>query len=121
MLGGSGDAQPDPKPFWKAVMQFDANVDKKLERKEMTKGFTWPLRPELPVGHPGFGLPIPKRDGPERKRRLAAVLQEDLNAENGASPLANCLITLARSLVSSLAEKREVLAFAEMRQLGYLV
>ena len=70
MLGGSGDAQPDPAPFWRAVMQFDANSDQKLERGEMTAGFTWPLRPELPIGHPGYGLPIPKKDGPERKRRL---------------------------------------------------
>ena len=70
MLGGSGDEQPDPQPFWQAVMQFDKNADQKLERGEMTAGFTWPLRPELPVGHPGYGLPIPKEEGPARKRRL---------------------------------------------------
>lgn len=64
----------------------------------------------------------PKADlTPDRKRRLAAVLQEDLNAENGASPLANCLATLARSLASSLAEKRETLALAELRLPGHLV
>ena len=73
MLGGSGDERPDPAPFWAAVMKFDKNGDGKLQRDEMTAGFTFPLRPELPIGHPGFGLPIPK-SGPARERRLDGML-----------------------------------------------
>jgi outer membrane protein assembly factor BamB len=69
MIGGVADDQPDPTPFWKAVIQFDANKNGKLERIEMTEGFTFPFRPDLPAGHPGFGLPLPK-DEAQRKRRL---------------------------------------------------
>jgi outer membrane protein assembly factor BamB len=69
MLGGSGDSQPDPTPFWNAVLQFDQNGDDRLQRSEMTGPFTFPLRPELPVGHPGFGIPLPK-DEAGRKGRL---------------------------------------------------
>ena len=69
MLGGSGDENPDPGPFWEAVMHFDKNADGRLQREEMTAGFTFPLRPELPIGHPGFGIPLPK-EGPRRKERL---------------------------------------------------
>ena len=68
-LGGASDAQTDPEPFWKAVIGFDSNDDKKLERKEMTGHFTFPFRPELPPGHPGYGMPLPK-DNNQRKRRL---------------------------------------------------
>ena len=66
MLGGVSDESPDPEPFWQAVLHFDANGDKKLQRSEITEHFTFPLRPELPPGHPGFGLPIPK--DPTRRR-----------------------------------------------------
>jgi hypothetical protein len=69
MIGGVADEQPDPEPFWAAVIQFDANGDNQLQRDEMTGHFTFPFRPDLPVGHPGFGLPMPK-DEPRRKRRL---------------------------------------------------
>ncbi|MGI9244317.1 MAG: PQQ-binding-like beta-propeller repeat protein [Verrucomicrobiales bacterium] len=69
MLGGSGDENPEPEPFWDAVMQFDKNSDGKLERGEMTAGFTFPLRPELPIGHPGFGIPLPE-EGARREKRL---------------------------------------------------
>ncbi len=69
MLGGVSDEQPDPQPFWDAVMQFDRNRDGKLERGEMTGPFTFPLRPELPPGHPGYGIPLPG-NAAERKRRL---------------------------------------------------
>ena len=58
-MGGGADIQPDPLPFWEAVIQFDKNGDGKLERKEMTGHFTFPIRPELPPGHPGFGIPLP--------------------------------------------------------------
>ncbi|MGD8238937.1 MAG: PQQ-binding-like beta-propeller repeat protein [Armatimonadota bacterium] len=59
MLGGIPDEDPDPQPFWDAVMHFDGNGDGKLERGEMTGHFAFPLRPELPPGHPGFGIPLP--------------------------------------------------------------
>tara|TARA_B100000959_G_C14702546_1_gene509386 strand:- start:33 stop:725 length:693 start_codon:yes stop_codon:yes gene_type:complete len=60
---------PDPQPFWEAVIRFDANADKKLERTEMTGHFTFPFRPELPLGHPGYGMPLPK-DKEHREKRL---------------------------------------------------
>ncbi len=72
MIGGVADEQPDPEPYWKAVMRFDANEDNRLERDEMTGQFTFPFRPELPAGHPGYGLPLPK-DERRRKLRLDAM------------------------------------------------
>ncbi len=72
MLGGVADEQPDPQPFWKAMLQFDANGDGKIERSEMTVHFAFPLRPELPVEHPGFGIPLPD-DPVKRKARQAEV------------------------------------------------
>ncbi|NQU24381.1 MAG: PQQ-binding-like beta-propeller repeat protein [Candidatus Nealsonbacteria bacterium] len=69
MLGGVPDDQPDPQPFWDAVMQFDGNGDEKLQRSEMTEHFTFPFRPELPPGHPGYGMPLPE-DKAQRKGRL---------------------------------------------------
>lgn len=69
MLGGVPDEQPDPQPFWDSVMQFDRNGDGKLERSEMTENFAFPLRPELPPGHPGYGIPLPKNEA-ERQKRL---------------------------------------------------
>ena len=68
-LGGSADLNSDPAPFWKAVISFDANGDDRLERKEMTGHFTFPFRPQLPPGHPGYGLPLPK-DPEKRQKRL---------------------------------------------------
>lgn len=69
MLGGVPDEQPDPRPFWAAVMQFDGNGDDRLERSEMTGHFTFPIRPELSPGHPGYGIPLPE-DKARRKWRL---------------------------------------------------
>jgi len=69
MLGGVPDEQPDLQLFWDAVMQFDGNGDGKLERAEMTGHFTFPFRPELPPGHPGYGMPLP-RDEAKRQGRL---------------------------------------------------
>jgi hypothetical protein len=69
MIGGVADDQPAPEPFWNAVMQFDANKDNKLAREEMTPPFTFPFRPDLPVGHPGYGMPLPK-DAARRNKRL---------------------------------------------------
>lgn len=69
MIGGVANDQPDPEPFWKAVMLFDADKDGKLARDEMTEHFTFPFRPDLPKEHPGFGLPMPQ-DKKQRKQRL---------------------------------------------------
>jgi len=74
MLGGVADENPDRQPFWEAVIQFDANGDKHLQREEMTGDFTFPFRPELPVGHPGFGLPLPT-DPQQRRKRLDGMFQ----------------------------------------------
>jgi len=68
-MGGVPDEQPDPQPFWDAVMQFDGNGDGTLERSEMTEHFTFPFRPELPPGHPGYGMPLPENEA-RRKGRL---------------------------------------------------
>ncbi len=68
-LGGVPDEKINPQPFWEAVMRFDGNGDGKLDRSEMTGHFTFPLRPELPPEHPGYGIPMP--DEPDaRKGRL---------------------------------------------------
>ena len=74
MLGGGADERLDPEPFWKAVMLFDKNGDGKLERGEMTGNFTFPLRPQLPPGHPGFGIPLPE-DKAQRKKRLEGIFR----------------------------------------------
>ena len=71
-LGGVADAQPDPEPFWQALLPFDADRDGAIARREMTPEFTFPLRPELPVGHPGFGLPLPE-DPAARKQRQSEI------------------------------------------------
>ena len=71
-LGGVADKKIDPEPFWQAIMGFDANKDGKLERKEMTGDFTYPLRPELPPGHAGFGIPLPKNKN-QRNNRLDGI------------------------------------------------
>ena len=81
-LGGGADIQPDPLPFWEAVIQFDKNGDGKLERKEMTGHFTFPIRPELPPGHPGFGIPLPS-DKKRRQERLDGIFRgTDRNRDN---------------------------------------
>ncbi|MGD0094241.1 MAG: PQQ-binding-like beta-propeller repeat protein [Planctomycetota bacterium] len=71
-LGGGADEQPDPQPFWEAMLKFDADGDGKIARSEMTEYFTFPLRPELPVEHPGFGVPLPA-DPAKRKAQQAAL------------------------------------------------
>jgi outer membrane protein assembly factor BamB len=68
MLGGVSDDTPDPEPFWNALLPFDTNKDGKLERSEMTGDFTYPLRPDLPIGHPGFGIPVPKDEAKKNER-----------------------------------------------------
>ena len=68
MQGGRGDVKLDPEPFWKALLPLDRNGDGMIGRDEMTADFTMPLRPELPLGHPGFGLPLPA-DPAKRKEK----------------------------------------------------
>ena len=68
MRGGRGDAELDPEPFWIAMLPFDRNGDDRIGRDEITQNFTLPFRPELPLGHPGFGLPLPE-DPEQRKKR----------------------------------------------------
>jgi len=70
--GGGGNARVDPEPFWKSIIVFDTNGDKKLQRSEMIGHFTFPFRPELPLGHPGFGMPLPK-DKRKRNQRLDGI------------------------------------------------
>ena len=68
-LGGGSDAEIDPEPFWEAILRFDADGDGKVAAGEMTDLFTYPLRPELPLGHPGFGIPLPKDADARRERQ----------------------------------------------------
>jgi len=68
-LGGGADEKVDPQPFWQAVASFDASGDGRLQRDEMTGYFTFPLRPELAPGHPGYGIPLPGEPA-ARKERL---------------------------------------------------
>ena len=65
-LGGGGDLEKDPAPFWESLKPFDTNSNQKIERSEMVGDFTFPFRPELPPGHPGFGMPLP--DNPEKRK-----------------------------------------------------
>lgn len=58
-LGGRGDEQWDAAATWKmTVEQFDRNHDNQIQREEMTEGFAFIQRPELPKGSPGYGLPV---------------------------------------------------------------
>lgn len=81
MQGGRGDVQLDPEPFWAAMLQLDRNGDARIGRDEITEHFTLPFRPELPLGHPGFGLPLPR--DPVRRResqnRIFAWRDKDKN------------------------------------------
>jgi len=65
-MGGIADDRTDPEPLWQAMLHFDADKDGQVTREEITEHFTFPLRPEVPPGHPGFGLPLPS--DPERRR-----------------------------------------------------
>jgi len=64
---------------------------------------------KLATGHESTALT------PESKRTLAAVLQQDLLAERGASPLINCLGRTAQSLAESFATKNDVLEIAQIK------
>lgn len=81
MLGGVADEQPDPEPFWKAIMRFDANGDEHLERTEMVRPFTFPLRPDLPSDHPGFGIPLPDDEAARQSRLDGIFASADKNRD----------------------------------------
>lgn len=78
-MGGIADEKADPEPLWKAMLYFDANGDGKIAQAEITEHFTFPLRPEVPPTHPGFGIPVPsdpvKRA--ERQRGIFAGIDKD--------------------------------------------
>ncbi len=58
-LGGRGDDKLDAAGSWKmTVEQFDRNGDNQIQRDEMTEGFAFIQRPELPKDNPGYGLPV---------------------------------------------------------------
>ncbi len=71
--GGDGDIDTDPIPFWESILPFDKNKNGKIERSEMIPPFTFPFRPELPLGHPGFGMPMPP-DPKKREQRVDWIL-----------------------------------------------
>jgi len=81
-LGGVSDAEIDPKPFWEAMLKFDRNKDGKVGRDEITEHFTWPLRPELPLGHPGWGIPLPSDPKRRRQRQQSVFGWADKNRDN---------------------------------------
>jgi outer membrane protein assembly factor BamB len=62
-LGGRGDNELDAVSTWKTtVEEFDRNHDNQIQRDEMTKGFAFVQRPELPRDNPGYGLPVRNMD-----------------------------------------------------------
>ncbi len=77
--GGDGDADTDPKPFWQSILPFDEDKNGKIERTEMKPPFTFPFRPELPIGHPGFGFPMPDnlKDREERVDWILSWFDKD--------------------------------------------
>ncbi len=62
-LGGRGDDKLDAAGTWNiTVEEFDRNHDNQIQRDEMTKGFAFIQRPELPKDNPGYGLPVKNMD-----------------------------------------------------------
>jgi outer membrane protein assembly factor BamB len=62
-LGGRGDEKLDSAGTWKyTVKEFDRNHDNQIQREEMTEGFAFIQRPELPKDNPGYGLPVRNMD-----------------------------------------------------------
>ncbi len=62
-LGGRGDDKLDAAATWKTtVEEFDRNRDTQIQRDEMTEGFAFIQRPELPKDNPGYGLPVRDMD-----------------------------------------------------------
>ena len=62
-LGGRGDDKWDAAATWKTtVKEFDRNHDNQIQRDEMSEGFAFIQRPELPKNNPGYGLPVGSMD-----------------------------------------------------------
>jgi outer membrane protein assembly factor BamB len=78
-IGGGADETIDPKPLWESVLSFDTSGDGRLQREEMTGHFTFPLRPELAPGHPGYGIPLPS--GPEARRNRLDGMFRSIDAD----------------------------------------
>lgn len=78
-MGGIAEENPDLDPLWKAMLYFDANHDQKIATNEITEHFTFPLRPEVPPTHPGFGVPVPSdpQKRAERQRTLFNNIDKD--------------------------------------------
>lgn len=58
-LGGRGDDHWDAAATWRTTVgEFDQNRDGQIQREEMTPGFAFIQRPELPRDNPGYGLPV---------------------------------------------------------------
>jgi outer membrane protein assembly factor BamB len=53
----------DAAATWRATIEeFDRNHDNQIQRDEMTEGFAFIQRPELPRDNPGYGLPVQDMD-----------------------------------------------------------
>jgi len=73
-LGGRGDDKLDAAATWTmTVEQFDRNRDNQIQRDEMTEGFAFIQRPELPQDNPGYSLPVREMD------RLLEIFDHDQN------------------------------------------
>ena len=81
MRGGGGDLKLDPEPFWKAALHFDSNGDQQVSKDEISTHFTIPLRPELPVEHPGFGIPLPNKPQARKQRQIQFFDWRDKNKD----------------------------------------
>ncbi len=81
MQGGRGDVELDPEPFWAAMLHFDRNRDGRVGRDEITKDFTLPFRPELPPGHPGFGMPLSHDPGHRKGQQERIFDWKDKNKD----------------------------------------
>ena len=62
-LGGQGEKRDVARTWKVTVERFDRNKDNQIQRDEMTRGFTIPLRMELAKDNPGYGLPTRDMDG----------------------------------------------------------
>ena len=57
---GRGRRWSSIRPFWSSLLTFDQDQDGRISKEEITDLFTLPIRPELPIEHPGFGIPSPR-------------------------------------------------------------
>ncbi len=80
-MGGQADEKLDPEPLWKAMLHFDTNGDGRIARSEITEHFTFPLRPEVPPDHPGFGIPLNRDPARRRQQQEGYFSQLDKNRD----------------------------------------